>query len=88
MKLAVKLLSYWPTGCHHFLTMPAHAGSREAVREQGFEGIVPKRSDSRYEPGRRSGAWQKMRVFQKGEFVISVRGSDFLRRVRKDHIEG
>jgi ATP-dependent DNA ligase len=33
----------------------------EAVREQGFEGIVAKRSNSRYEPGRRSGAWQKMR---------------------------
>ena len=42
----------------------------EAVREQGFEGIVAKRRDSLYEPGRRSGAWQKMRVLQSREFVI------------------
>jgi DNA ligase D-like protein (predicted ligase) len=42
----------------------------EAVREQGFEGIVAKRRDSLYEPGKRSGAWQKMRVLQTREFVI------------------
>jgi DNA ligase D-like protein (predicted ligase) len=42
----------------------------EAVREQGFEGIVAKRRDSLYEPGKRSGAWQKMRVLQSREFVI------------------
>jgi ATP-dependent DNA ligase len=36
----------------------------EAVREQGFEGIMAKRRDSLYEPGKRSGAWQKMRVLQ------------------------
>jgi ATP-dependent DNA ligase len=41
-----------------------------AVREQGFEGIVAKRRDSLYEPGRRSGSWQKMRVLQSREFVI------------------
>jgi ATP-dependent DNA ligase len=42
----------------------------EAVREQGFEGIVAKRRESLYEPGKRSGAWQKMRVLQSREFVI------------------
>ena len=42
----------------------------EAVREQSFEGIVAKRRDSRYEPGKRSGAWQKMRVLQSGDFLI------------------
>ena len=42
----------------------------EAVREQGFEGIVAKRRVSLYEPGRRSGAWQKMRVYQKRGLVI------------------
>jgi hypothetical protein len=31
---------------------------------------VAKRVDSRYEPGQRSGAWQKMRVNQGQEFVI------------------
>ena len=40
------------------------------MREQRFEGLVTKRRDSRYEPERRSGAWQKMRVNQGQEFVI------------------
>jgi bifunctional non-homologous end joining protein LigD len=35
-----------------------------SVKAQGLEGIVAKRVDSRYEPGQRSGAWQKMRVNQ------------------------
>src|SRR5262249_33207513 len=42
----------------------------EAVRAQGFEGLVAKRRNSRYEPGKRSGAWQKMRVNRAQEFVI------------------
>jgi ATP-dependent DNA ligase len=33
-----------------------------AVKTQGFEGLVAKRRDSRYEAGLRSGAWMKMRV--------------------------
>jgi bifunctional non-homologous end joining protein LigD len=42
-----------------------------AVRSQGLEGVVAKRRDSRYEPGRRSGAWVKMRIGRGQEFVIS-----------------
>jgi bifunctional non-homologous end joining protein LigD len=42
----------------------------EAVREQGFEGIVAKRRDSAYKPGQRSAAWQKIRVLQRRDFVI------------------
>jgi DNA ligase D-like protein (predicted ligase) len=42
----------------------------EAVREQGFEGIVAKRRDSLYKPGQRSAVWQKMRVLQRRDFVI------------------
>jgi DNA ligase D-like protein (predicted ligase) len=41
-----------------------------AVREQGLEGIVAKRLDSPYEPGKRSGAWVKMRVNKGQELVI------------------
>src|ERR1051326_3510357 len=41
-----------------------------AVRSQGLEGLVAKRLDSRYESGKRSGAWQKMRLNQGQEFVI------------------
>ncbi len=33
-----------------------------SVKTQGLEGLVAKRRDSKYEPGLRSGAWQKMRV--------------------------
>ena len=42
----------------------------QSVKAQGLEGIVAKRWDSRYEPGQRSGAWQKMRLNQGQEFVI------------------
>jgi len=41
-----------------------------AVREQGLEGIVGKRKDSLYEPGKRSGAWIKYRVNRGQELVI------------------
>src|ERR1019366_3565575 len=42
----------------------------KAVKVQGFEGLVAKRRDSRYEAGERSGAWAKMRVNEGQEFVI------------------
>src|SRR5215472_15210721 len=42
----------------------------QSGKAQGLEGLVAKRRDSRYEPGRRSGAWQKMRVTRGQEFVI------------------
>ena len=42
-----------------------------SVKAQGLEGLVAKRGDSKYEPGLRSGAWQKMRVNQGQEFVIA-----------------
>jgi bifunctional non-homologous end joining protein LigD len=41
------------------------------VRAQGLEGLVAKRLDSSYEPGQRSGAWQKMRLNRGKEFVIA-----------------
>jgi bifunctional non-homologous end joining protein LigD len=43
----------------------------EAVKAQGFEGLVAKRRSSHYEPGKRSGAWQKMRVNRRQDFVIA-----------------
>jgi len=42
----------------------------KSVREQGLEGLVAKRRDSAYEAGKRSGAWQKMRINLGQEFVI------------------
>jgi bifunctional non-homologous end joining protein LigD len=41
-----------------------------AVREQRLEGIIGKRKDSVYQPGKRSGAWIKHRVNRGQEFVI------------------
>jgi bifunctional non-homologous end joining protein LigD len=41
-----------------------------AAKDLGLEGIVAKRKDSVYEPGRRSGAWQKYKLNQSQEFVI------------------
>jgi DNA ligase D-like protein (predicted ligase) len=41
-----------------------------AVQAQGFEGLVAKRRNSRYEPGLRSGAWMKMRINRGQELVI------------------
>ena len=40
------------------------------VRELGLEGLVGKRRGSRYEPGKRSGAWIKYKLHQEGDFVI------------------
>lgn len=40
------------------------------VRDHGLEGIVAKRLTSRYEAGRRSGAWQKLCLTQAQEFVV------------------
>jgi bifunctional non-homologous end joining protein LigD len=42
----------------------------EAARRQGLEGIVAKRTDSPYRPGKRTGEWIKTRVWRRQEFVI------------------
>ena len=41
-----------------------------SVKAQGLEGLVAKRRDGVYEPGQRSGSWQKMRINQGQELVI------------------
>jgi DNA ligase D-like protein (predicted ligase) len=41
-----------------------------AVRQQGLEGVIAKRRDSLYEPGKRTGSWVKCRVNRGQEFVI------------------
>jgi DNA ligase D-like protein (predicted ligase) len=41
-----------------------------SVKAHGFEGLVAKRRESRYESGRRSGVWLKMRVNRGQELVI------------------
>ena len=48
------------------------AGKRllEATASQGLEGVVAKRLDSHYEPGRRTGAWLKIKHVHRQELVI------------------
>jgi DNA ligase D-like protein (predicted ligase) len=51
-----------------FETAPADLLS--AAKEHSLEGIIAKRKDSLYEPGKRSGAWLKYRINRGQEFVI------------------
>ena len=55
-------------------TPPSEKGGgqamREASRKAGLEGIMGKKLDSPYEPGRRTGAWVKIKNRNRQEFVI------------------
>jgi len=42
----------------------------EKARRQGWEGIIAKRTDARYEPGNRSRSWLKLKIEFRQEFVI------------------
>src|ERR1019366_3127666 len=44
--------------------------TREASREAGLEGIVAKRLDSRYQPGRRTGDWIKLKNMRREQLII------------------
>jgi bifunctional non-homologous end joining protein LigD len=57
----------------HLQLVHHSASSAELYRAaiaQGFEGIVAKRIDGTYQPGKRSRAWLKMKAAQSAEFVI------------------
>ncbi|HEY8010718.1 MAG TPA: DNA ligase D [Rudaea sp.] len=41
-----------------------------AALASGFEGVIGKRKDSRYEAGKRSAAWLKIKPTQTGDFVV------------------
>ncbi len=42
----------------------------QAALAAGFEGAMAKRKDGKYEAGRRSGSWLKIKSTQSGEFVV------------------
>ena len=42
----------------------------ERVRRDGWEGVIAKRTDARYEPGVRTKAWLKLKVEHRQEFVV------------------
>jgi bifunctional non-homologous end joining protein LigD len=58
----------------HWQTPEHRVGDGEAMlgaaRETGLEGVMAKRTDSRYEEGGRSGAWCKVKVRHEQELVI------------------
>ena len=61
-----------------------------AVRKQRLEGIIGKRKDSLYQPGKRSGAWIKYRVNRGQELVIGgyVPGADGLDSIVVGYCKG
>jgi bifunctional non-homologous end joining protein LigD len=58
----------------HWRTPSYHVGDGEAMveasSEQGLEGVIAKQLGSRYEPGRRSGAWLKVKNRPSQEVVV------------------
>ena len=44
---------------------------KDASAKAGLEGVMAKKLDSKYEPGRRSGAWQKVKNRNRQELVIA-----------------
>jgi bifunctional non-homologous end joining protein LigD len=57
----------WRTPAHH---VGDGAALLEASRAQGLEGILAKRTDCPYTPGRRSPAWVKVKNFRRADVVI------------------
>ena len=58
----------------HWQTPPHQVGDGQVLMQAstatGLEGVIAKRLDSPYEPGRRSGAWLKVKNRLRQEFVI------------------
>ncbi len=59
--------SHWQVPAFHVDDGPSVL---EASRAAGLEGVVAKRLDSRYEPGRRSRCWLKLKNHSRQEFVV------------------
>jgi DNA ligase D-like protein (predicted ligase) len=70
-----------------------HARATELIKaatDQGLEGLIGKRLDSVYEPGRRSGAWVKQRVSPGQELVVGgyVPGAQYFDALLVGYYEG
>lgn len=59
--------SCWQVPAHH---VGDGAALLAAATSQGLEGLVAKRLGSRYEPGRRSPAWRKVKIRRRQEVVV------------------
>jgi len=71
-KAKLEKLLQEPPGVIRYSASIENAGDDllEHARELGVEGLIGKRVGSRYEPGKRSGAWIKLKLQQEQEFVI------------------
>jgi bifunctional non-homologous end joining protein LigD len=62
------------TASSHIRLVPSLEGDAgtvlKAIRGTGLEGVIAKLAASRYEPGKRSGAWSKFKTGHEQEFVI------------------
>jgi ATP-dependent DNA ligase len=61
-----------PRNEHISLSLVGHSAKEMLtfVKKHGLEGIIAKRADSPYEPGKRSGLWGKYRINLGQEFVV------------------
>jgi bifunctional non-homologous end joining protein LigD len=58
---------------HHIRLSPTRRDGRamlKRARQQGWEGIIAKRTDATYSPGVRSDAWLKLKIDFEQEFVV------------------
>jgi bifunctional non-homologous end joining protein LigD len=51
-------------------TTPRGAAMLARARRAGWEGIIAKRTDARYQPGARADAWLKLKLLFRAEFVV------------------
>jgi bifunctional non-homologous end joining protein LigD len=51
-------------------TSPRGAAMLTRARRAGWEGIIAKRTDARYQPGARADAWRKLKLLFRAEFVV------------------
>lgn len=57
----------WQTPAHH---VGDGAAMLEATRAQGLEGVIAKRLDGTYLPGKRTGGWIKVKNFRQTDVVV------------------
>ncbi len=72
----------------HWQRTPAHRGEGklmlESAKQNHLEGIVAKRFDSTYQPGKRLDCWLKIKIIQRQELIIGAWITE--QGNRKDHV--
>ena len=67
----------------------------ESAKERGLEGVIAKRAAGRYQPGRRSPDWKKIKILTRDDFVVlgwtpgqGGRGSSFGALILGAYVDG